>query len=161
MRMQGLSVGELAERSGVAVSALHFYERKGLIRARRTSGNQRRYDRDVLRRVAIIRAALALGIPLKEVATIMEDLPQGQTPGREDWRRIATRWAHSLDRRIAMLGKLRNDLDGCIGCGCLSMTHCNIFNPQDMAGERGEGAVFLLDSDRNEGGNPADSTELP
>ncbi|MGV1801856.1 redox-sensitive transcriptional activator SoxR [Agrobacterium vitis] len=161
MRMQGLSVGELAERSGVAVSALHFYERKGLIRARRTSGNQRRYDRDVLRRVAIIRAALALGIPLKEVAAIMADLPQGQTPGREDWRRIATRWADRLDRRIAMLGKLRNDLDGCIGCGCLSMTHCNIFNPQDMAGERGEGAVFLLDSDRNEGGNPADSTELP
>lgn len=159
--MGDLSVGELARRSGVAVSALHFYERKGLIQSHRTGGNQRRYDRDVLRRVAIIRAALALGIPLKEVGALLADLPHGHVPTREDWRLIGARWAESLDRRIAMLVKLRDDLSGCIGCGCLSMTHCSIFNPQDIAAERGEGAVLLHESVINSGVDPTESTGLP
>lgn len=148
--MQSLTVGDVARRSGVAVSALHFYERKGLISSHRTSGNQRRYDRDVLRRVAIIRAALALGIPLSEVAGLLADLPKGTVPSRDDWRRIASQWAEKLDRRIWLLQKLRDDLGGCIGCGCLSMTHCAIFNPDDAAGQRSSGAVLLMENFENE-----------
>lgn len=148
--MQGLTVGDVARRSGVAVSALHFYERKGLITSHRTAGNQRRYDRDVLRRVAIIRAALALGIPLSEVANLLADLPKGTVPSRDDWRRIASQWAESLDRRIRLLQKLRDDLGSCIGCGCLSMSHCAIFNPDDAAGRRSTGAVLLMENCENE-----------
>lgn len=159
--MQGLTVGEVARRSGVAVSALHFYERKGLITSHRTSGNQRRYDRDVLRRVAIIRAALALGIPLSEVAHLFAGLPKGAVPSREDWRTISSRWAETLDQRIRLLQKLRDDLGGCIGCGCLSLTQCAIFNPGDAAGQRSSGAVLLMETTENEWGNPEDSTELP
>ncbi|HBF29266.1 redox-sensitive transcriptional activator SoxR [Rhizobium sp.] len=159
--MRGLSVGEVASRSGVAVSALHFYERKGLITSHRTAGNQRRYDRDVLRRVAIIRAALALGIALSEVSNLLAGLPKGAVPSREDWRRIASRWADVLDQRIRLLHKLRDDLGGCIGCGCLSMTHCAIFNPDDAAGQHSAGAVLLMENWENGKGNPADSTELP
>jgi MerR family transcriptional regulator, redox-sensitive transcriptional activator SoxR len=159
--MQGLTVGEVARRSGVAVSALHFYERKGLITSHRTTGNQRRYDRDVLRRVAIIRAALALGIALSEVSSLFADLPKGAVPSREDWRRISSNWADVLDQRISILRKLRDDLGGCIGCGCLSMTHCAIFNPDDAAGQNSNGAVLLMQSLENGKGNPADSTELP
>jgi MerR family transcriptional regulator, redox-sensitive transcriptional activator SoxR len=159
--MQGLTVGEVASRSGVAVSALHFYERKGLISSHRTSGNQRRYDRDVLRRVAIIRAALALGISLAEVAALLAGLPEGVVPSREDWRRIALIWAETLDQRIRVLNKLREDLGSCIGCGCLSMTHCNIFNSGDNAGQRGSGAVLLVETNENVSGNLSDSTELP
>ncbi|MBB4953761.1 MerR family redox-sensitive transcriptional activator SoxR [Agrobacterium vitis] len=159
--MHGLTVGEVARRSGVAVSALHFYERKGLISSHRTSGNQRRYDRDVLRRVAIIRAALALGISLGEVANLLSGLPKGAVPSRQDWRRIASIWAETLDQRIRVLHRLRDDLGGCIGCGCLSMTHCTLFNPEDAAGQRGSGAVLLGENDENGSGNPSDSTELP
>ncbi|THF50994.1 redox-sensitive transcriptional activator SoxR [Allorhizobium terrae] len=159
--MSGLTVGDVARRSGVAVSALHFYERKGLISSHRTSGNQRRYDRDVLRRVAIIRAALVLGIPLAEVATLLGGLPKGATPSKEDWRKMASSWAETLDQRIRLLSRLRDDLGSCIGCGCLSMTHCNIFNANDQAGQRGSGAVLLVESYENGSGNPSDSTELP
>lgn len=159
--MQGLTVGDVARRSGVAVSALHFYERKGLISSHRTSGNQRRYDRDVLRRVAIIRAALALGISLSEVAALLSGLPKGAVPSREDWRRIASTWAETLDQRIAVLNKLRHDLGSCIGCGCLSMVHCSIFNPDDKVAQRGSGAILLEESWENGSGNLSDSTELP
>lgn len=159
--MSGLTVGDVARRSGVAVSALHFYERKGLISSHRTSGNQRRYDRDVLRRVAIIRAALVLGIPLAEVANLLAGLPKGATPSKEDWRKMASSWAETLDQRIRLLSRLRDDLGSCIGCGCLSMTHCNIFNADDQAGQRGSGAVLLVESCENGSGNPSDSTELP
>ncbi|MDQ0455080.1 redox-sensitive transcriptional activator SoxR [Rhizobium paknamense] len=141
--MPDLSVGEVARRSGVAVSALHFYERKGLIRSHRTNGNQRRFARDVLRRVAIIRAALQLGIPLAEVGGLLAALPAGQVPSRGDWRSIGLTWRSSLDKRIAALQKLRDDLDGCIGCGCLSMEHCALFNPQDTLAAEGPGAVLL------------------
>lgn len=138
-----LSVGDVARRSGLAVSAIHFYERKGLISADRTSGNQRRYGRDVLRRLALIRAAQEVGLPLSEVAEALRALPAGRTPTPEDWRLIATGWADRLDARIRILQRLRNDLDGCIGCGCLSLQRCQLVNPADALAEEGTGAVGL------------------
>lgn len=136
-----LTVGDVARRSGLAVSAIHFYERKGLIFADRTSGNQRRYGRDVLRRLALIRAAQEVGLPLSEVAEALSALPQKRTPTPQDWREIATRWAQRLDQRIRILEGLRHDLDGCIGCGCLSLQRCHLVNPADRLGEEGTGAV--------------------
>lgn len=139
-----LTVGDVARRSGLAVSAIHFYERKGLIVADRTGGNQRRYGRDVLRRLALIRAAQEVGLPLSEVADALSALPQKRTPTPEDWRQIATRWAETLDQRIRILQRLRHDLDGCIGCGCLSLQRCQLVNPADQFGEEGTGAVSLV-----------------
>jgi MerR family redox-sensitive transcriptional activator SoxR len=136
-----LTVGDVARRSGLAVSAIHFYERKGLIFADRTGGNQRRYGRDVLRRLALIRAAQEVGLPLSEVAEALSALPQKRTPTPQDWREIATRWAQRLDQRIRILEGLRHDLDGCIGCGCLSLQRCHLVNPADRLGEEGTGAV--------------------
>jgi MerR family redox-sensitive transcriptional activator SoxR len=136
-----LTVGDVARRSGLAVSAIHFYERKGLIFADRTGGNQRRYGRDVLRRLALIRAAQEVGLPLSEVAEALSALPQKRTPTPQDWREIATRWAERLDQRIRILEGLRHDLDGCIGCGCLSLQRCHLVNPADRLGEEGTGAV--------------------
>lgn len=136
-----LTVGDVARRSGLAVSAIHFYERKGLIFADRTGGNQRRYGRDVLRRLALIRAAQEVGLPLSEVAAALSALPQNRTPTPQDWREIATRWAERLDQRIRILEGLRHDLDGCIGCGCLSLQRCHLVNPADRLGEEGTGAV--------------------
>ncbi|MCM2294505.1 redox-sensitive transcriptional activator SoxR [Allorhizobium sp. BGMRC 0089] len=148
---QGLSVGEVAMRSGVAVSALHFYERKGLIASDRSSGNQRRYGRDVLRRVAIIRVAQTLGIPLKEVAALFSTLPQGRIADKEHWRAMATLWTEALDERIRVLNRLKTDLDGCIGCGCLSMRHCALFNPDDTVAAQGTGAVLLAQRRQKQG----------
>ncbi len=138
-----LTVGEVARRSGLAVSAIHFYERKGLIVADRTGGNQRRYGRDVLRRLGLIRAAQEVGLPLSEVAEALSALPQKRTPTPEDWRQIATRWAEKLDQRIRILERLRHDLDGCIGCGCLSLQRCQLVNPADRLADEGTGAVTL------------------
>jgi MerR family redox-sensitive transcriptional activator SoxR len=138
-----LSVGDVARRSGLAVSAIHFYERKGLIAADRTGGNQRRYGRDVLRRLALIRAAQEVGLPLSEVADALQSLPAGRTPSPADWRRIASGWADRLDARIRVLQRLRHDLDSCIGCGCLSMKRCHLFNPADRLSEEGTGGVAL------------------
>ncbi|KQW31415.1 MerR family transcriptional regulator [Rhizobium sp. Root274] len=138
-----LSVGNVARRSGLAVSAIHFYERKGLITADRTGGNQRRYGRDVLRRLALIRAAQEVGLPLSDVAEALDRLPDGRTPTPADWRRIATGWAERLDARIRVLQRLRHDLDGCIGCGCLSMKRCQLVNPADALSEEGTGGVAL------------------
>jgi MerR family redox-sensitive transcriptional activator SoxR len=139
-----LSVGELAARAGIAVSALHFYERKGLIRSFRTAGNQRRYERDVLRRLAVIRVANELGIPLARVATVLAALPQGRTPTREDWQALGAGWRDELDRRIVLLMRLRDELNGCIGCGCLSTERCPLFNPDDRLGREGTGPRRLL-----------------
>ncbi|MFI5012951.1 MAG: redox-sensitive transcriptional activator SoxR [Hyphomicrobiales bacterium] len=139
-----LTVGEVAARSGVAVSALHFYERKGLIRSHRTSGNQRRYDRDVLRRVALIQVAQELGISLAEVGSALADLPDGRSPTRRDWERISRAWAVDLDRRVAALQRLRDSLASCIGCGCLSIDRCAIFNADDHLSAEGAGPVLLL-----------------
>jgi MerR family transcriptional regulator, redox-sensitive transcriptional activator SoxR len=139
-----LSVGELAARAGVAVSTLHFYERAGLLTSRRTSGNQRRYRRDALRRVGLIRIAHRVGIPLKEVAAVLGELPEGRTPTREDWAALARAWQDRLDERIRGLQQLRDDFTGCIGCGCMSIDRCGILNPGDVLGERGPGPRRLL-----------------
>jgi MerR family transcriptional regulator, redox-sensitive transcriptional activator SoxR len=138
-----LSVGEVARRSGVAVSALHFYETQGLLTSARSLGNQRRYRRHVLRRVAFIRAAQALGISLAEIARALQDLPQQRTPTKADWTRLSTRWRASLDQRIADLQALRDQLQGCIGCGCLSLKACRLYNPNDGLAEQGPGARRL------------------
>jgi len=138
-----LTVGEVAERSGVAVSALHFYERKGLIHSHRTRGNQRRYDRGVLRRVSLIRFAQELGISLAEIGASLAGLPRERPPSRKDWERISRVWAVDLDRRIAALQRLRDRLAGCIGCGCLSIDRCAIFNADDHLATEGTGPVLL------------------
>lgn len=135
-----LTVGQLAERSGVAVSALHFYEAKGLISSRRTAGNQRRYTRDTLRRVAFIRLAQRLGIPLKTIKEALSALPEERTPTRGDWARLSATWRAELDDRIEQLQRLRDDLTDCIGCGCLSLDRCALANPHDRLGEEGPGA---------------------
>ncbi|WP_026555434.1 redox-sensitive transcriptional activator SoxR [Arthrobacter sp. 35W] len=135
-----LTVGQLSARSGVAVSALHFYERKGLIRSHRTGGNQRRYDRSELRRVAIVRAAQRAGVSLATVAEAFAELPADGVPEKADWQRLSARWRSELDARIEALQKLRGDLGGCIGCGCLSLADCGFVNPNDAQGSAGPGA---------------------
>lgn len=138
-----LSVGEVARRSGLAVSALHFYEAKGLIASRRTAGNQRRYGRDVLRRVAIIKVAQRLGIPLATIGEALKTLPEARTPTAADWRRLSQHWRADLDERIRKLTRLRDHLDECIGCGCLSVETCPLRNPFDTLAEEGPGARLL------------------
>lgn len=134
-----LTVGELSARSGVSVSALHFYEREGLISSRRTPGNQRRYRRDALRRVAFIRVAQRVGIPLADVRAALTELPDGRTPTRADWERLSHAWRAELDERIARLQQLRDDFTDCIGCGCLSIDRCALANPNDELGRDGPG----------------------
>ena len=135
-----LSVGEVAQRAGVAVSALHFYETKGLIGSIRSGGNQRRYARGVLRRIAVIKAAQRVGIPLDEIKAALDPLPPGRSPSAEDWAALSLRWKDDLDSRIAELVRLRDHLDGCIGCGCLSIERCPLYNPNDRLGREGAGA---------------------
>lgn len=139
-----LSVGEVAARSGMAVSALHFYERKGLIRSNRTSGNQRRYDRDVLRRLAIIRMGQDLGVPLSEIGEQLTLLPDGKAASKADWARLSSRWRDRLDRRITLMTRLRDELTGCIGCGCLSLRNCPLYNREDELAGEGAGPRRLL-----------------
>ena len=138
-----LTVGEVAHRSGFAPSALRFYEREGLLAARRTSGNQRRYERNVLRRLAFIRAARNVGLSLEEVAAALATLPDSRTPTRADWTRLSHSWRARLDAQIAALQRLRDGLDSCIGCGCLSLKRCAISNPADIAAAAGPGAAYL------------------
>jgi MerR family redox-sensitive transcriptional activator SoxR len=138
-----LSVGEVAERSGVAVSTLHFYESKGLIHSQRNRGNQRRYPRGILRRVAVIKVAQRTGIPLSEIAEALSILPHDRPLTAKDWRRLSETWKARLDERIDRLTKLRNQLDGCIGCGCLSMQECPLRNPWDALGAEGPGPRLL------------------
>ena len=135
--------GELAERAGVAVSALHFYEREGLISSRRTSGNQRRYSRDTLRRVAFIRMSQRLGIPLARVREALATLPTDRVPTSKDWARLSAGWRQDLDDRIVHMQRLRDNLADCIGCGCLSLKSCALANPGDTLAEHGPGAVRL------------------
>ena len=150
------TVGEVAARSGVAVSALHFYEAKGLIESHRTAGNQRRYSADVLRRVAVIRVAQEVGISLAEVGDALASLPGGRTPTRDDWNGLSQKWATELDRRITQLQKLRDGLTDCIGCGCLSIDRCALRNPGDRLAREGPGPRRLLvrtvESNRKSGG---------
>ncbi|MFG3349776.1 redox-sensitive transcriptional activator SoxR [Streptomyces sp. NPDC048018] len=142
-KIHELTVGQLSARSGAAVSALHFYESKGLISSRRTSGNQRRYGRDILRRVAFIRAAQRVGIPLATVRAALAQLPEERTPTHEDWARLSATWRTELDERIEQLGRLRDHLSDCIGCGCLSLENCVLSNPDDVFGERLTGSRLL------------------
>ncbi|UJW87396.1 redox-sensitive transcriptional activator SoxR [Devosia sp. SL43] len=139
-----LSVGEVAARSGVAVSALHFYESKGLISSHRSAGNQRRYDRTVLRRVAVIRVAQDLGLSLGRIAEALATLPADAAPGPEDWERLSRQWRDEIDQRIARLTQLRDELTGCIGCGCLSTGTCPMRNPGDRLATKGSGPRLLL-----------------
>jgi len=143
-----LTIGELSARSGVAASALRFYEDRGLIGARRTSGNQRRYDRAVLRRIALIQAGRAAGIPLERIRAALESLPRHRTPTRRDWERLSRGWRDDLDRRIAALEAIRDRLTTCIGCGCLSIDRCSLLNPGDEAGAAGPGAHYFQQDSR-------------
>ncbi|NKF21777.1 redox-sensitive transcriptional activator SoxR [Solimonas marina] len=140
---QMLSVGQIAARSGLAVSALHFYERSGLIRSERSAGNQRRYRRGVLRRIAIIKVAQRLGIPLATIRQALDTLPADRAPTVADWGRLSASWKADLDARITQLTRLRDQLDGCIGCGCLSVDACALRNPGDVLAGRGTGARLL------------------
>lgn len=139
-----MTIGELARRSGVATSALRHYESLGLIRSLRSDGNHRRYARSMLRRVAFVRAAQAVGLKLEEICAALAKLPEGRTPTASDWNRIARGWKPLIDARIAALTRLRDKLTGCIGCGCLSMQRCALYNPDDVAGMRGTGARWLM-----------------
>jgi MerR family transcriptional regulator, redox-sensitive transcriptional activator SoxR len=139
-----LSIGELAERSGVSASALRFYESRGLLGAERSAGRQRRYPRSAIRRVAFIRAAQRVGLSLEQITAALDTLPAGRTPTKADWSRLSRSWRPELDRRIDALVRLRDRLDGCIGCGCLSLRSCALYNPDDQAAGHGDGPRYLL-----------------
>ena len=141
-----MTIGELSARSGVSQSALRFYERKGLIAADRSGGNQRRYPTVTLRRVALVQAGKAAGIPLERIRAALDTLPAGRTPTKRDWERLSHSWREELDERIATLEGIRGRLTGCIGCGCLSLRRCALLNPEDEAAGRGPGAHYLVGS---------------
>ena len=138
-----LTIGQLAERSGVATSALRYYESRGLIGSERTAGNQRRYQQAMLRRVAFIRSAQRVGLTLEEVEEALSTLPDGSTPTKADWARLSRGWRPRIEEQIERLERLRDKLDGCIGCGCLSLRTCALNNPDDEVAARGPGAVVL------------------
>jgi MerR family redox-sensitive transcriptional activator SoxR len=138
-----LTVGEVAERSGVAISAVRFYEAEGLIQSTRNAGNQRRFARETLRRVAVIKVAQRLGIPLASIREALKSLPEGRTPTADDWNRLSARWRAELDARIEKLQQLRNQLSTCIGCGCLSLKDCPLRNPLDSLSQQGAGPQLL------------------
>jgi MerR family redox-sensitive transcriptional activator SoxR len=145
-----ISIGEVADRTGVATSALRFYEREGLVRAVRSEGGQRRFHRDSLRRVAFIRVAQRVGLTLEEIRDALDSLPQGRTPTKADWERLSRAWRPRLDEQIAVLQRMRDELSSCIGCGCLSLRACALYNPEDAAASLGSGPRYLL------GNTPAD-----
>lgn len=144
-----MTIGEVASRSGVATSALRFYETKGLIASERTDGNQRRYPRATLRRVALIRAGQEVGLSLAELAEALKHLPHDKTPTRSDWELLSKSWRSRLDAQISELIALRDELTDCIGCGCLSLRSCAIFNPGDAAAKLGTGPRYLLGDNRD------------
>ena len=148
-----LTIGEVAARCGVATSALRFYEAKGLIESSRTHGNQRRFPRSTIRVVSVIRAAQALGLTLGEIQSALEALPGQRTPTKADWERLSRAWRDRLDERISEMQALREDLTDCIGCGCLSLKACALYNPQDTASRQGAGPRYLLGDERPD---PAD-----
>jgi MerR family redox-sensitive transcriptional activator SoxR len=142
--METLPIGDFAVRSGVAPSALRFYEKEGLIRSARTAGNQRRYLRSELRRVAFIKIAQQVGVSLEEIREALAALPENRTPTKADWARLSARWRRKLEDRIALMERMRDQLTGCIGCGCLSLQRCKLINPVDRLAERGAGPQILL-----------------
>ena len=139
-----LTIGDTALRSGVATSALRFYESRGLINSVRVAGNHRRYHRAMLRRIAIIRVAQTLGLSLREIADAFASLPDNRTATKKDWAKLSKGWGKQLDRRITDLQNLRAKLNGCIGCGCLSLEHCSLYNADDEAADLGSGPRYLL-----------------
>lgn len=141
--MAALTIGQVAHRTGVATSALRYWEELGLLTSVRTAGNQRRYDRSTIRRVSFIRAAQRVGLTLEEIAAALTTLPQARTPTAADWARLSRTWRRRLDDQIARIERLRDELDSCIGCGCLSLRSCALNNPSDALGQRGPGAVLL------------------
>jgi MerR family redox-sensitive transcriptional activator SoxR len=142
--METLAIGDFAVRSGVAPSALRYYEKEGLIRSTRTGGNQRRYQRSELRRVAFIRIAQQVGVSLDEIRDALDALPENRTPTKADWSRLSARWRKKLEDRITLMERLRDQLTGCIGCGCLSMQRCKLINPDDRLAATGAGPRKLL-----------------
>lgn len=140
---RALTVGEVAKRSGISVATVHFYETKGLIQSTRTQGNQRRFPPVVLRYIAIIKVAQSTGIPLKEIQDALGKFPANSKLTSEQWKQMSTEWKVSLDKRIKQLTRLRNELDHCIGCGCLSLSECPLRNPDDILGRKGPGARIL------------------
>lgn len=145
-----LTIGEVAERAGVATSALRFYEDRGFIHSERTAGNQRRFPRSVIRIVSVIKAGQAVGLDLADIQRALDELPEGRVPTKKDWSRMSRAWSAELDDRIAQMQRLRADLDGCIGCGCLSLQSCAIFNPEDAAASLGDGPRYLISDERPE-----------
>ena len=144
--VRALTVGQVAKRAGVSVATLHFYEFKGLIESWRNSGNQRRYNREVLRRIAVIRVAQRTGLSLESIKQALSSLPRGHAPSTDDWKKLSKRWRADLNDRIERLTRLRDQLDGCIGCGCLSIDACPLRNPWDVLAKQGAGPR-LLDPD--------------
>ncbi len=142
-----LAIGALSDRTGVAPSALRFYEAEGLIHATRSGGGQRRFARDTLRRVSFIRVAQQVGLSLDEIRAALASLPENRTPNEHDWERLSASWRPRIDHQIAMLERLRDRLHGCIGCGCLSLRFCKLLNPEDRAAQRGPGPRYLIDDD--------------
>ena len=142
--MELLTIGEVAERTGLAPSALRFYESKGLIHSERSDGNQRRFHRDMLRRISFIRVAQNVGLSLEDIASALATLPDNRTPTKEDWSRLSRSWGPVLDEQIAMLQRLRDKLDSCIGCGCLSLKTCHLYNPDDVAASLGPGPRWVI-----------------
>jgi MerR family redox-sensitive transcriptional activator SoxR len=142
-----LSIGEIAQRTGVAASALRYYEAEGLIFSERSLGGQRRFGRDMLRRIAFIRVAQRVGLSLEDIRSALAMLPKSRTPNKNDWARLSRAWRPMLDEQIAVLERLRDQLDSCIGCGCLSLRRCALYNPDDRAAGLGEGPRYLLGDD--------------
>lgn len=141
---QGLSIGDVADRTGLAVSAIRHYEAEGLVAPFRNNGNQRRFDRSDIRRLSFVKIAQELGFPLAEIRTILKTLPDGRAPTKSDWEKISRRFRADLNARITGLEQLRDKLDGCIGCGCLSLSNCKLYNPQDKARQLGPGPRWLM-----------------
>jgi MerR family transcriptional regulator, redox-sensitive transcriptional activator SoxR len=160
VEVKRFSVGELAERAGVAASALRFYEEHGLIRSERASSGHRRYRPDALRRVSFIRVAQRVGLSLAEIRHALDSLPSSRTPSKRDWSRLARQWQPILEERIALLERMRSQLDSCIGCGCLSLTSCGLWNPGDAAAELGSGPRYLLSDERPQLGHTSSGKNL-
>lgn len=148
MMKRGLSIGDLAIRTGLSVSAIRFYERKGLITPDRNAGNQRRYEGSDIRRLSFILIAQQIGLSIEQIKTVMADLPEGRTPTKADWTKISRQFRRTLDERIALMQRMRDNLDGCIGCGCLSLKACSLYNPDDKAYRLGVGPRYIISDER-------------
>ena len=145
---RGLSIGDLAVRTGLSVSAIRFYERKGLITADRNQGNQRRFEGSDIRRLSFILIAQKIGLSINQIKDVMASLPEGRTPTKADWGKISRKFRSTLDERIAMMERMRDNLDGCIGCGCLSLKACSLYNPDDKAYRLGVGPRYVISDER-------------